>query len=123
MSVPKDAWQYFDQYWHSITAKRFTCHVYTVSLHAEATAAKHDNISADLHSSCHLTFGCCAQATTYVNNLLVGARNIDHRGQFHVLNLATNDTFQCSIKEPFFGKSRHEVGCHFACAQGAALRI
>ena len=45
-----------------------------------------------------------------MNNLLVGARNIDHRGQFHVINLATNDTFQCSIKEPFFGKSRHEVG-------------
>ncbi|CAL5227045.1 g9943 [Coccomyxa viridis] len=51
-------------------------------------------------------------ATTYVNNLLVGARNIDHRGQFHVVNLATDDSFQCSIKEPFFGKSRHEVHGH-----------
>ena len=58
-----------------------------------------------------------------MNNLLVGARNIDHRGQFHVLNLATNDAFQCSIKEPFFGKSRHEVRCHCACAQAAALRM
>lgn len=61
----------------------------------------------------------CAQATTYVNNLLVGARNIDHRGQFHVVNLATDDSFQCSIKEPFFGKSRHEVGIllHLECKQ------
>lgn len=50
------------------------------------------------------------QATTFVNNLLVGSRNIDHRGSFHVLNMATNDTFQCSIKEPIFSKSRHEVG-------------
>ena len=50
------------------------------------------------------------QATTFVNNLLVGSRNIDHRGSFHVLNMATNDIFQCSIKEPIFSKSRHEVG-------------
>jgi hypothetical protein len=50
------------------------------------------------------------QATTFVNNLLVGSRNIDHRGSFHVLNMATNDTFQCSITEPIFSKSRHEVG-------------
>ena len=55
-----------------------------------------------------------------MNNLLVGARNIDHRGQFEVVNLATNDSFQCSIKEPFFGKSRHEVG---ACCQGASSHL
>lgn len=52
------------------------------------------------------------QATTYVNNLLVGSRNIDHRGSFFVLNLATNDSFQCAIKEPIFTKSRHQVRCH-----------
>ena len=49
------------------------------------------------------------QATTYINNLLVGKRNLDHRGDFEVVNMATNDAFQCSIKEPFFAKSRHEV--------------
>ena len=68
----------------------------------------HIDPSASLFSRC-LRCEWCTQATTYVNNLLVGARNIDHRGQFHVINLGTNDTFQCSIKEPFFGKSRHEV--------------
>ena len=56
----------------------------------------------------------CPQATTYVNNLLIGDRNCDHRGKFHIVNLATDDTFQCRIKEPFFGKSKHEVG--FFCA-------
>ena len=49
------------------------------------------------------------QATTYINNLLVGKRNLDHRGNFEVVNMATNDAFQCSIKEPFFARSRHEV--------------
>lgn len=56
-----------------------------------------------------------------MNNLLVGARNIDHRGQFQVINLATNDTFQCSIKEPFFGKSRHEVSQSLPHAQSIRL--
>ena len=51
----------------------------------------------------------CMQATTYINHLLVGKRNLDHRGNFEVVNMATNDAFQCSIKEPFFARSRHEV--------------
>jgi hypothetical protein len=47
---------------------------------------------------------------TYVNNILIGKRYLDHRGTYHVTQLATGDHFKCKISEPIFGKSHHEVG-------------
>ena len=50
------------------------------------------------------------QTYTYINNILIGKRYLDHRGPFHVTCLQTNDSFQCKISEPMLGKSQHEVG-------------
>lgn len=61
---------------------------------------------------CHLF----AQVDTYVNNLLVGKRYLDHRGTYQVTQLSTGDYFKLKISEPIFGKSTHEV-----CARNAQL--
>lgn len=45
-----------------------------------------------------------------MNNILIGTRYLDHRGPFHITCLATGDSFQCKVTEPFMGKSTHEVG-------------
>ena len=49
------------------------------------------------------------QASTYINSILIGKRNLDHRGSFHVTCLSSGDCFKFKIAEPMFGKSHHLV--------------
>lgn len=51
----------------------------------------------------------CAQVPTYINNILIGKRSIDHRGSFYVNCLTSGDCMKCKIKEPLFGKGHHDV--------------
>lgn len=51
----------------------------------------------------------CVQVPTYINNILIGKRNLDHRGSFYVNCLSSGDCFKCKIKEPLFGKGHHMV--------------
>ena len=51
------------------------------------------------------------QAYTYINNILLGKRYLDHRGPYYVTCVQTGDTFQCRIQEPIVGKAQHEVSC------------
>ena len=52
---------------------------------------------------------CSWQAKTYVGNILVGKRFIDHRGPFHVTCLATGDCFKGTLTAPMFGASSRMV--------------
>ena len=51
----------------------------------------------------------CPQVPTYINNILIGKRNLDHRGSFYVTCLTSGESFKCKIKEPLFGKGHHDV--------------
>lgn len=73
----------------------------------------------------------CAQVPTYINNILIGKRCLDHRGSFHVTCLTSGDCFRCKIKEPIFGKAHHDVrSClllsvvvHFSHAVRSAMQL
>lgn len=59
--------------------------------------------------SAELVGDMCPQVPTYINNILIGKRNLDHRGSFYVTCLTSGDSFKCKIKEPLFGKGHHDV--------------
>ncbi|KAK9916982.1 hypothetical protein WJX75_009487 [Coccomyxa subellipsoidea] len=56
---------------------------------------------------------CWSTVPTYINNILIGKRNLDHRGSFYVTCLTSGESFKCKIKEPLFGKGHHDVTGYF----------
>ncbi|CAL8466530.1 g6066 [Coccomyxa elongata] len=56
---------------------------------------------------------CWSTVPTYINNILIGKRSIDHRGSFYVNCLTSGECMKVKIKEPLFGKGHHDVTGHY----------